>query len=86
MIKTSIEWPAVEAELRHRAFSKIEHRGNYRQVRKMIDNIHLRVSELSKAEIEARRGKPYRAQELLVMVNEEIETVEEFLLVAALIG
>jgi hypothetical protein len=52
----------------------------------MIRNIGLEVTELSKAEVLARTGRSTLAEELLVKINEDIETVEGFLLVAALLG
>jgi hypothetical protein len=41
---------------------------------------------LSKAELEERRGKKHQTEELIGQINEDIETVEGFLLVAAIIG
>ncbi len=52
----------------------------------MIDNIRSEVTKLSIAEIDARRGKKLTAIELLKQINDDIELVEGYLLVAALIG
>jgi hypothetical protein len=52
----------------------------------MIGNIRMEITELSKAEVLARNGRGHLAEELLVKINEDIETVEGFLLVAALLG
>lgn len=56
------------------------------QCKKMIHNIGFKIADLSRAEIDARRGKPYRAQELLKQINDDIEMIEEYLLVAILVG
>ena len=52
----------------------------------MIRNISTDVSNLSKAEVLARANRSNRAEEILAKINEDIETVEGFLLVAALLG
>jgi len=85
-IKISTDWGSIESELRYMIYSKIETLQNKSQILKMIDNIGHEVSELSRAEVEARQGKKHRAKELLIKVNQDIELVEEYLLVAALIG
>lgn len=82
MIKTSLDWSEVETNLLRRS-NTLTHRGD---IKRMIENIRFEVSQLSKAEVEARRGKPYRAQELLYKINQDIEMVEEYLVVAALLG
>jgi DNA-binding PucR family transcriptional regulator len=82
MIKSSLDWGAVESDLIHKC-SKLTHRGD---MKRMIENIRFEVSQLSKAEVEARRGKPYRAQQLLSKINQDIEMIEEYLIVASLLG
>lgn len=82
MIKNSTEWSAIETKMLKQA-SKLRHSTD---VKKMIGNIRSKVTELSKAEVDARRGKKLRADELLCQVNDDIRTVEEYLLVAALLG
>jgi hypothetical protein len=52
----------------------------------MINNIGTEVTLLSKAEVLARRGNKTSAIELLEKINNDIELVEEFILVAALMG
>jgi len=52
----------------------------------MIDNIRTNVTKLSIAEIDARRGRKLAAEELLTQINEDIDLIEGYLLVAALIG
>lgn len=81
-IKSSLDWNNLESKLLRQTLTlKHSH-----EIRKMIGNIHVDVVALSKAEVEARRGKKHAADELLNKVNEDIEIVEEFLLVAALLG
>lgn len=82
MIKNSLEWADVEASLMRKAAGL-----RYgTDVRRMIRNIQEEVKLLSRAEVEARRGKKLRAEELLKEINDDIETVEGFLVVAALLG
>jgi hypothetical protein len=52
----------------------------------MINNIRTEVTQLSKAEVAARTGKIHAAENLLNKINEDIEILEGFLLVAALLG
>ena len=82
MIKNSLEWNNVEHNLRQKSYGLVYGK----EIRKMISNIHPEISDLSRAEIEARRGNCRRADEILVKVNEHINEIEEFLLIAALIG
>lgn len=82
MIKNSLEWANIEVSLMRKA-AGLSH-GT--EVRKMIRNIQDEIKLLSRAEVDARRGKKMRANELLEKINNDIQTVQEFLLVAALIG
>ena len=79
---TSLEWHDIKTELLRQSRSlKFE-----RDVRRMILNIDKSIAELSKEEVIARRGSRYRVDELIKKINTDIVTVEEFILVAALIG
>lgn len=82
MIQTSLDWAAIETDLMHKSMNYM----HGHEIRRMVRNISFEVAELSRAEVLARRGKKLRAEELLVKINEDIQTVQEFLLVAALIG
>ena len=82
MIKTSLYWSAYETNLLRKT-KKLAHG---KEVRKMIVNIHAEVTKLSKAEVELRHGNKHATEEILVKINNDIEMVEEYLLVAALIG
>lgn len=82
MITNSLEWNKLQDTLRHRARG-LKHS---RDVMKMIDNISSEITLLSKAEISARRGRHTEADTLLIKINEDIELVEEYILVAALLG
>lgn len=81
-MKNSLEWAKVQSDL----ISKANALANGKDVKRMIQNICISVTELSRAEVEARRGKKQKVMELLLKINEEIEMVEEYLLVAALLG
>jgi hypothetical protein len=86
MIRNSLDWASVNTSLRHQANTKIDTPSNRYQVCRMIDNIGAEITLLSKAEVLARRGNARSANELLEKINNDIELVEEFILVAALIG
>lgn len=81
-VKSSLDWEPIKTSLMHKTIKLV----HGRDVRKMISNISTKISQLSKAEVAARRGRSSLAAELLTEINEDIETVEEFLLVAALLG
>ena len=81
-MNNSLEWPAKEsALLRKTAGLTYE-----KEIRLMIKNIQHEVTDLSRAEVLARQGRPHSADALLVKLNDDIELVEEYLLVAALMG
>lgn len=81
-ISNSLEWSGVETVL----FTRCKQLKNKIDLHIMIDNIHKSVIELSKAEVMGRRGNKHLVEAALVKVNTEIELVEEFILVAALLG
>lgn len=81
-ITDSIEWAAIEDHLMEKS-AKLKHE---REVRKLIRNLRSKVTELSKAEVEMRRGRTNNVSSLLNIINNDIEMVEEYILVAALIG
>lgn len=81
-VSNSLDWNKIEIDLMHQA-SKITLRGD---AIKMIGNIRDEVRMLSIYEVEARRGKKGRAQRMLVKINEDIETVKDFILFGALIS
>jgi hypothetical protein len=81
-ISNSLEWSGVETIL----YNRCKQLKNKTDLHHMIDNIHRSVIELSKAEILGRRGNKHLVKEALDRVNQEIELVEEFILVAALLG
>lgn len=82
MIKTSLEWANYEASLMHKTHNLV----HGREVRKMIGNIGISVTELSKAEVKFRQGNRYATEDILTKIAQDLEMVEEYLLVAALIG
>lgn len=82
MIKSSTDWNEYEMAL----LSKTRGLSYEHEVKRMIENIRAEITELSKAEVLARRGQTHRAKEVLSKVNNDIDMVEEYLLVAALLG
>jgi len=81
-IQTSTDWAMVESNLN----SKCRKFAHSDEVKKMIRNINSEITELSKAEVQARQGRKDRATELLIKINQDIEMVEDYILVAAIIG
>lgn len=82
MIASSLDWPAYETALLQKTVGLIyEH-----EIKRMIKNIQLEVTELSKAEVLVRQGRRHSAESILAKVNNDIELVKEYLLVAALLG
>jgi hypothetical protein len=81
-INISTDWSLVETDL----LRKCRKLSNRRDIQRLIKNIQIEVTELSKAEVEARTGRKIKAKEILEKVNADIELVEGYLLVAALIG
>jgi hypothetical protein len=82
MIETSLDW----APLRDKLLKDSRDTKHYRDIQKMVSNISRSVTDLSRAEVDYRRGKKHRACELLEKINQDIETVQEFIVVANLIG
>jgi hypothetical protein len=81
-IKTSLDWVRVESDL-HRKSRNFSH---HRDTALLINNIRKKVTELSKAEVDSRRGFSSRADTLLLEINNDIELIEGYILVSALIG
>ena len=86
MIKNSLEWSNVGEVLRHKVVAHVHTLENRQQIIKMINNISDEITILSKAEVMARRGHKNVAKDILSKVNNDIVLVEEYILVAALIG
>lgn len=82
MIKSSLDWYEAERDL----LKKSKNIVHTREIRKILDNIHDDVCELSIAEIDARRGKPKRAEVLLEKINEDLKMLEEYIVIAKLLG
>lgn len=85
-IRNSLDWAYADTVLRTRINSRISSGMNKAQLHKMIDNIGTEVTSLSKAEVMARQGSRINAEHLLEKINADIDAVDEFILVAALIG
>ena len=84
-ISSSIDWNKASDELR-RNTRKIGTYENKFQVLQLIRNIDSKVAELSKSEVIDRRGRSNMSVALLNDVNNDIELVEEYILIATLIG
>jgi len=82
MITNSIEWASVETALLRRA-AKLS---NGKDISKMIRNLNIEVTNLSRAEVGLRQGNRNHAEECLKKVNADIEMIEEYLLIAVLMG
>lgn len=81
-IESSLEWVYIETKLQKKAVGF----RYYYDLLLMIKNIQKKVTELSKAEVDARRGFSNQAEKLLIDINNDIQMIEEYMLVAALIG
>lgn len=81
-IQSSLEWAPIEATLL-RQVSKLMYG---RDLRAMIKNIQIKVTLLSQNEVEHRRGHSNSVKELIDQINYDIDLVEGYILVAALIG
>jgi len=68
----------------HQANVNVHTPENRQQVIKMINNIGNEVTILSKAEVMVRRGHKNAAAEILTKINDDINLVEEYILVAVL--
>jgi hypothetical protein len=82
-ITSSLEWFNVRAEI----VSQI-HRLDYNaDLRKMLKSIDHMVEELSKLEVEARRiNKTTKTQPKIDAINNAIETLDQFITMAALLN
>jgi hypothetical protein len=82
IIQSSLDWAPVESLLLHQIS-----RPMYGHVlRKMIKNIQIDITALSRAEVEMRRHHSNNVKELLTKINDDIDLVEGYILVAALMG
>lgn len=81
-IASSLDWAAIETELLNKTRGLMFRR----DVAALIRNIQPSVTELSKEEVHLKRGRNQRAEALLEKINNDIEMVEEYILIAALIG
>ena len=82
MISNSLDWNKLEITLKRR-IKLLMHK---KEILLMINNIKPKITELSKSEIQARRGKKDHTIELLEKINQDIEMIEEYILIATLLG
>lgn len=86
-LRGSLDWSVIQTSLWTTTEEKIKDYKNKSQVKQMLTNIGTSVTLLSKIEVEARRTRSMaKRDELLERINNDIELVEEYILVAALIG
>lgn len=86
MITNSLEWAMYRANLIRKSYNKVNNLHNRYQIKTLIANLDDSIKKLSIAEIQTRHGNNRNANELLEKINQDIEMVEEYILVAALIG
>jgi hypothetical protein len=80
MIKNSLEWDAVRRDLQ----SKILALPYSQDLRRMLRTVDDLVTELSKIEVDARRTKNNtKVDEKLLVINDCIKTLEQWILLAA---
>lgn len=65
---------------------KIRNLSHKEDIKKILNNVRLSVAQLSKIEVEDRRVKSHRSKDILDKVNQDIEMINEYILVAALLG
>lgn len=85
MINNSLEWSDKESEL----LKKSKQLSNSKDIKSLIYNVRPKITELSNAEVIARRRRLEKTayiESLLLEINNNIEEIEEYILVAALIG
>jgi hypothetical protein len=79
------DWPLVDQQLRRNLIA-LHDFGSKRQLAKMLDNLQLAITELSKSEIDMRRtgyDKTYLAN--LAIVREHLAHLQQWLVFATLI-
>lgn len=82
-IKNSLEWDLVRYDLKQQIL-KLPYDTSIRQ---MLKNIDTMVSDLSRAEVEARRTKvSYYTDEKLTKVNEAIESLDKIIIIGLLLS
>jgi hypothetical protein len=80
-IQNSLDWQKVNADLS----SQLSSVGYNPDLYKMLNNITLMVTDLSKVEVEARRSKSTRVtEEKVVDINKAINHLEKLMLMAML--
>jgi hypothetical protein len=79
------DWPLVDSGLRS-SLMRLHDFGSKRQLSKMLDNLQLAVTQLSKAEVDMRRtgyNKNYLAN--LATVREQLAHLQQWLTFATLL-
>lgn len=82
-IKTALDWNDVHSELR----AQLNVLPYNPDLRRMLNNITNMVTELSQLEVETRRtGKSVYTEKQISEINESINRLEKFLLIAKLMS
>ena len=82
-IENSLQWDQVRRELR----VQIDNLPYDPSIRRMVKNIDVMVTELSKIEVEARRTKvSYYADAQLTKINDAIAAINKILVIAILLS
>ena len=82
-ITSSLEWFNVRAEIVSQIY-RLDYNADLRKMLKSIDHM---VEELSKLEVEARRiNKTTKTQPKIDAINNAIETLDQFITMAALLN
>jgi hypothetical protein len=82
----STDWHAVRDQLTSKIIKFPLWSNQYKDLSRLILNIDHVVRELSRTEVEARRNRSNNSEELISRINQDIELVEEYLLLAILLG
>jgi uncharacterized membrane protein len=81
-LENSLEWGECETKLLRMSTGL----SYFSDIKRLIHNVQLEVTQLSIAEVETRRCKHDVSSNVLAKVNDSIKMVEEFILVAKIIG
>jgi len=80
MIKNSLEWDPVRRDLKSKILA-LPYSPDLRRMMRTVDDL---VTELSKIEVDARRTKSNtKVDEKLLVINDCIKTLEQWILLAA---
>ena len=82
MIESSLDWSGIENEM----LSKLKECVYNKEVKRMIENVSVDVKKLSQLEVDDRRNRTQRSKELVKRINDNILMIDQYILMAKLIG